>query len=651
MITALYTPNTRVSFNGLPAIATPLPQNYLCLTFDTVAQAPAVLTEEQVYKYFGKNLHLLSEKTVAPVKLSFTLEERLEVDRRSAYIKRLKEVSRKGGCGGVKLRQAVIDEVSRQIGDLKKVSPAQLARWYKQAETHSQGVAATVKTKARQRRSNFPQEVIDLAILAIDRYYLLTSKPTKQFAFDCFVDDVKAQLGEDANYPSYVTFSKWIDMMTPPMDLIEARHGKKAAREAKRDAINRFYVDRIHERAEADAVHLAVGIVDDNQNYLGTVTLFVVIDCHSRAITGIQAQIGRGESSASVIDCFRNAISVKNAEEYSDEVVNDWPMYGSPSYIATDGGSGYAAHETVAFCQDAETEVVIVETGKGWKKPFVESFFRTLRTNFAKTLPGYCGKYTDQRQLDKTVQEQACLTLEQFESALVHWIVDEYHQSPHRGLDGKTPYQVWKESAEHFPPMLPANYERIQYTKGQTEVRVIQGEQGNKGVVINNVDYNDIEGRLKAIASRLKQMGEDQQVVCEYSPNNISSINIVDPFTDEIFIAYAKDDRVHEHMSLAEYQAKYSTPKKVKGYGHKRVAKDSIVLQEAHERHQQKVKHTSKRSCPANTDEIEGKMLRNATPDEPSVHSPNVKEEKPTTENGSKWNDGSSSRKKEYVYV
>ena len=650
MITALYTPNTRVSFNGLPAIATPLPQNYLCLTFDTVAQAPAVLTEEQVYKYFGKNLHLMSEKTPAPLKLTFTLEEQLEIERRMAYIKRLKEVSRKGGCGGVKIRQAVIDEVSRKIGDLKKVSPAQLARWFKQDATHSQGIAATVITQSRQRRSNFPQEIIDLALQAIDQYYLIPSKPTKQFAFDCFVDDVIEQLGEDTDYPSYVTFSKWIDMMIPPMDLILARHGKKAAREAKRDAVSRFYVDRIHERAEADAVHLAVGIVDDNQNYLGTVTLFVVIDCHSRAITGIQAQIGRGESSASVIDCFRNAISVKNAEEYSDEVVNDWPMYGSPSYIATDGGSGYAAHETVAFCQDAESEVVIVETGKGWKKPFVESFFKTLRTNFAKTLPGYCGKYTDQRQLDKTVQEQACLTLAQFESALVHWIVDEYHQSPHRGLDGKTPYDVWKESAEHFPPMLPANYERIQYTKGQTEVRIIQGEQGNKGVVINNVEYNDIEGHLKAIASRLKQMGEDPQVVCEYSPNDISTINVVDPFTDEIFVAYAKDKRVHEQMSLAEFQAKYSKPKNKKGYGRSRVAKNSAVIQEAKGRHKQKMKHTPKRSSPANTDEIEGKMRRHATPNEPSVHSPDVTEEKTTTETDSKWNDGSPTRKKEFGY-
>ena len=362
-------------------------------------------------------------------------------------------------------------------------------------------------------------------------------------------------------------------------------------------------------------------------------------------------EIGRGESSASVIDSFRHAISIKEPDTYSNEAQCDWPMYGSPEKIATDGGPGYTSVETASFCLESESQLEVVATGKGWNKPYIESFFATLRQQFAKSLPGYCGKYADQRELDFTVKQQACMTKEQFESALTHWIVDEYHQSPHKGLLGKTPYETWKEGALLFAPSIPANYNRIRYTKGQVEQRTIQGEHGGQGIMINNLYYSDEEGILKGIHAQLKQQGKEKRVTCEYSPNDISSINIINPTTHEVFVAYCHNPNVYERMTLAEYQAKYPQPKKKKGFGHLRVARDSQVLKDVQELHRKKTQPKAKKSRSFKSDELTDQIKHNQDHYvEPNPFHDDVPEDQ--TQQAAKGSNGSNAynRQESYSY-
>lgn len=604
MLKAIYKPNARVLFDHKPADVTVLPNNKICLSFIGL-DFTTVLTETQIHQYFGNKLKLMSDKKPTHKPLNLTLEQQLEFDRRQAYINELKRVSKTGGCGGDKLRLSVIKRVKEEIKDPNPPSKATLARWYQTALAHSQGVAATILKNKRIRRSGFSDDVKDLFIRAVDMFYLHTGKPTIQYAYDHFKVLLDETLGEDADRPCYHTFRKWIYDLIHPLDMIAQRDGKKAVRAARRNNVQKLIAEHIHERAEADAVHLAVGIVDDHDNYLGTVTLYAIIDCYSRAITGIKVQVGRGETTASVIDCVRHAISEKAPDSYSHEAVNDWPMYGSPCKIVTDGGPGYSSLKAVSFYLDCESQHELAETSKGWRKPFIESFFSTLRAQFAKTLPGYCGKYTDQRELDHTVEQQACMTKAQFESALTHWIIDEYHQATHSGLDNnKTPYQVWEESALEYPPNIPANYQRLLLTKGEELPRKIMGDAGNQGVQINYLKYNDVKGHLQAIYAQLKQQRQDPYVMCEYSPNDISYINVFDPFTDEVFMVDCVDPRVDVDMSLAEFQTKFPPQKKDKGFGRVRIDQKSEVLNEARDRHHKKTKPKPKKSKTFKTDEL-----------------------------------------------
>lgn len=598
---SLYTAGTRVRYQDALAIITPLPDDQIALSFEELDIKPHVMPLKEAEREFGKTLHLHKQRKVVTQQIDYSIADMVEIKRRKAYVDELLLVSKSGGPGGAKLRQSVIDRVKYRLDDPKGVSPAQLARWLETVQTHSLGVAATLRQPTQTRSSQFSDEVRDLALQAIDDYYLQPGCPNVQFAYDCYIDDVNEHLGEKIKRPCYQTFCYWVQSIHP-IEAITQRHGLKAAREAKRNAVKKLVVDRILERVEVDAVNLAIGLRDENGNYLGLVTLFVAFDCRSRSVLGIQLQVGRGESAASVIDLYKHAIGPKGPGSYSLEALFDWPMYGLPEVIVSDGGAGFTAIKTQAFCLYAGTQTQIVEAGMGWKKPYIERFFGTLRQQFASTLSSYCGKYTDKRVLDASVREQASMTPAQFHDALTHWIVDEYHQSPHKGLGGNTPYQVWKKEAQIFPPMLPENYELIRHSNGDIRSRIIQG---HKGVGIENMQYNDVGGRLNLIGMRLKEKGEEARVTTEYSPNDISSVTIVDPFTEETFQALAVDDRVREGMSLREFKEAYPTLKKNKGYGHSRVARKSAVIAAANKEHKKKLQEAkSRKSQSAHEDEV-----------------------------------------------
>lgn len=602
MSQSVYLDGMRVLYDNQPAEVSILPKKRVAFSFTHLEVAPVIHSLSDAVTMYGKRIHKALPRTPAKQNIAIAQEDLVEIARRQAYVDALIAESPKRGPGGTKRRERVIKRVQSQIQDPIGVSVAQLARWVKAHNQHAHGLASTLPKRRRKRESSFTDEQFDYALEKIDQYLLCDPQPPVQFAYDCYCNDVWNDFGKDAPRASYETFNKWYKQLFWE-DVMTATKGRRATRAAKRKALRRLIVDRILERVEADAVNLAIGLVDDKGHYLGSVTLFAVIDCRSRAILGIQVQIGRGESSASVIDCFKHAISPKSPESYSAEAQYDWPMYGSPERWVTDGGAAFLAFNVQGFCLNVSGQTNVVEVAAGWKKPFIESFFSRLRRQFACALPGYVGKYTGERASDLTMQEKATLTPDEFYSLLTRWIVDEYHQTPHRGLGAdRTPYQEWTSQAEIYPPMLPPDFARIQHIRGDVQKRKIVGDVGHLGITINKVRYNDPDGRLKNIHMAMKSQGMDPLVTCEYSPNDISAISVTDPFTEESFVVETYDDRVRSGMTLVEFQAQNPARTRDKGYSHERVAQKSNVLAAARERSFANVRaRQSRKSTPANT--------------------------------------------------
>ncbi|PXX93235.1 hypothetical protein DIT71_00035 [Marinobacter vulgaris] len=611
MISSIALTGNRVSYRGLLATVTVLPDTSVALTFDDDRHKTLIKARADLEAEFHKTLHLIPKHQVAaPKALDLSLMDLDELNRRSAYVKELRRVTTKNHIGGIKIRRQVIARIAREIGDSHPVSPAQLARWSADANQSPHGVAVTLNKGTRRRKSSFSQDIQDFALEMIDDHYLKLGKPTVQHAYNCFIEELEAKFEAGSSFPRVEppcreTFRKWIKGMEDPIEKIRKREGKRAAKEASRNATKKVRIDRILERVEADAVNLAIGVKDEAGRYLGPVTIFAVMDCYSRSILGLVVQVGRGESSGSVIDSYKHAICPKPIDYLPSSVESDWPMYGAPEVIISDGGTGYASIATQAFVIDAGSESRIVETYAGWRKPFIERFFLTLRRGFAQNLRSYCGKYTDRPNLDATIQEKASMTLGQFRTALHEWLLDTYHHSPHRGLEGRTPYDVWENQVSDWPPYLPTHFERIQLTKGEIRTCTISSEHCHQGVRVNNLQYNDPEGRVKLIGMRLKQRGFEPEVTVQYTYNDVSSVNVIDPETDEIIQAFVTDESIPAGMSYAELEVRRGRTYKDKGFTGKPRAKSSKTVQEANNEHDAQMRScASRKSSRAPTEKI-----------------------------------------------
>lgn len=631
-----------------------LPNDWVSFTAKKLNMKPISLTIQEAVGRLHQSIFPADHKQEVSYKLELSESDVIEIQRKQVYVDELLYRSKTGGPGGTKLRQEVIKHVRSQYPeDSLGASPAALARWLHAYQNHPHGLASTLRKPCKTRASRFSDEEREYAIQKMEQYLFVDQKPTLQEVFDKYVDDLKEEYGEDANYPCYKTFSDWVGKYLNPFDLLKTQYGKRTFNSETRIALKRYAPKKILDRVEADAVSLAVGLIDEEGHYLGRVMLFTVIDCYSRAVLGVQVQIGTGERESSVIDSLKHAISYKDPDSYSDEAVNDWPMHGGFVRVVVDGAAAFKGLRTQSFIQETTGQSQIVQTYSGHKKPFVESFNNTLRRTFAKTLPGYLGKQDDQKKLDVSIEDCACMTLDQFYDALTHWIIDEYHQAPHSGLGGDmTPHKKWVENAHKYPPQFPSNYEQIRYRKGDVKRCKISGQNGHLGITLNYLRYND-DGRLQDIHMRMEAMGDEAYVTCEYSPSDITSVTVIDPFTEEAFEVKTYDERVKDGMTLAEFKAAYPPPKKVKGYGRSRVSRTSKTIAAAKAVCEKKKKALrGKKSTPANTDGIREKMdefRAHPSPDETSVKA--EKPADPVTESHSEDDDEILKSKKGLDYV
>ncbi|WP_341939648.1 hypothetical protein [Marinimicrobium sp. C2-29] len=604
MNASLKTVGTRVSYHNTVGRILASTEEHIVIDFDSYSE-PKIIDISTAERALGKTLMLMKPGIIeSRFRDVMTVKEEIDVARKSQYVKELEKVSGKRKVGGSKIRKRAIMRCAKALNDSNPPSPATLARWARDEYDHSLGVARSCLTARKRRFPSYP-ELRDAAMECIDEHYLTTSLPTYQYVFDIFVVKMKKDGYEVNSLPCYQTFINWIDEIDPFEQSLK-RLGRKATRATRRNAVKKLKTERPLERVESDALSLAIGLVDDDGLFLGYVTLFFVLDCHTRSILGYQMNIGRGEPSSCVIDAYRHALCPKPVGTFSKECESDWPMYGAIECAVSDGGKGYSSVETQSFLKVAGSSSEILATYSGWEKPYIERFNGTVRTQFAQNLPGYCGR--DPRKIaDATIREQAVMTPAQFKAKLERWIVDEYHHTEHSGINYKAPYQAWTEFYQESgdSPMVPANLEAIQLPFSEELWRKISGDVCHQGIAIGNVRYNDSEGHLKRIGLKLRSRGEPAFVKASRSIMDISVVKIVDPFTDERHLIPANDSAIEPGMSLAEFEAKRVKGYKNKGHHHVRVLADDDDIKELRLKHSAKVrKHRERKAITATPDDL-----------------------------------------------
>ena len=114
---------------------------------------------------------------------------------------------------------------------------------------------------------------------------------------------------------------------------------------------------------------------------------------------------------------------------------------GQPARLYVDNGTGYRSHQLALVCAKLGIALIHARPYQPAGKGKIERYFRTLR-----------GSWLAHLDLD------AVDSVDDFNRRLWAWVEGEYHQAPHRGLDGETPLDRWAATGAEvrYPDPGPA---------------------------------------------------------------------------------------------------------------------------------------------------------------------------------------------------
>lgn len=352
--------------------------------------------------------------------------------------------------------QNTIRIVAESTNDSSPPSSSTCFRWLKEAMQNpaklsdQNGKGSRGDYSAPENREAF-SEVVDDYFLR--RNPLTPATLWKKFEerFDELVRDSSSTIKKITER----TFRTWLGALNQ-LQVIHKQQGARAAAEAMRSDRQSHEPVELLDRVEIDAIHINLWHQGTDYKIRSKIIVYMAIDVSTRMITGFYVQVDDEDKSkylGETLDGYRWCI-LNSIEEKED--VDQWPARGLFSILVGDSVLVLTSNAFDQFAACLGICIKNVAVGKGWHKPFIERFFGTLRKRFLMGLEGYIGKRNQPTGISASVAPDDVLTIQQFKEALHDFIVDDYHHTPHAGLGGKTPYEMWCEKEDAgAEPLIP----------------------------------------------------------------------------------------------------------------------------------------------------------------------------------------------------
>ena len=193
-----------------------------------------------------------------------------------------------------------------------------------------------------------------------------------------------------------------------------SRHGlmdKKLGTPTSKDR-RRFAFEKAGELWMSDVMHGPAVMADGRKRKS---YLLALLDDATRIIP--YAAFALSENTAAFLPVLRQAVLRR----------------GVPTRLYVDNGAAYRSHHLSLVCAKLGTALIHARPYQPQGKGKQERWFRTVRM-----------------QLLSTLAPADTASLEALNRRLWAWVEAEYHQSPHRGLDGVTPLDRWTMSAQNI---------------------------------------------------------------------------------------------------------------------------------------------------------------------------------------------------------
>lgn len=467
--------------------------------------------------------------SVAPDLRCLSEREQVQVKRRLRYVLAIERSFRQAGgsfISTVNVLRSHIDSAAERLKDPSPPSPATAWRWW---STFSP-TRSPMKLRDRRGRNAPKSDIQAFGVFeeSVNEIFLNEQKYPAKRVYSRLkekISRINAYASEDQHIrlPAKATVYRWINRLYYAV-VRKAREGKAVTEKELRVAKDHVKVQHVLERVEIDHSPLDVQIIDKASGLvLGRAWLTLAIDRRSRCVLGFFLGFNP-PSGYSVLACLRRAILPKTAIlRRFPQIRSDWPCHGVMDLIACDNGMDLHANDVEAAALAMSIEVLFCGVEHPEMKGAVERIFRTLSEDLIHQLPGTT--FSNPRKRGKYNSEaKAAIDLETATLLITKWIVDWYHNRPHRSLQGKTPLEVWTELARDRVIELPANPRDLDVIASHSSRATLF----HYGVQVDNLFYNS-----DVLRDIRWELGGTPVLAVRYREEDVGSVYVQDPRSQE----------------------------------------------------------------------------------------------------------------------
>ncbi len=440
---------------------------------------------------------------------------------------------------------ASVKERAKEVG----VSDRSLYRWI-QAYNSLGSIAGLVDRKRGWAKGNsrLSKEQDELVTVIINEFYLHKQRPTIEQTIR-EVQRVASQKGIES--PSRRTIRQRI-LRISEEERLRKRGQKEKAKNKFTPKPNNFpNVDFPLSVIQIDHTPVDLIIVDNQyRKPIGRPFLTLAMDVYSRMITGYYLSLD-APSVTSVAMCIARSILPKERLLLTHNVKGEWAVFGYPNKIHVDNGADFRSLDLSKSC---EAHGIALEFRPVGRPEFGGHIERVIGT-FMKEVHGLSGTtFSNTKEKDTYQSEaEAVMTLDEFETWLINYIVNVYHKRVHSALS-MSPVQKWRlgifGDKDHVGcgyPQMPVDEQTLLLDFLPSERRTIQ----HNGVTIDGLRYYDVA--LNTYINDSDERGKSKEFLFRRDPRNIGKIWFYDPKLKRYFpIPFA--DQSLPDMSIWEYK-------------------------------------------------------------------------------------------------
>ncbi|MGY6246928.1 Mu transposase C-terminal domain-containing protein [Bosea thiooxidans] len=196
----------------------------------------------------------------------------------------------------------------------------------------------------------------------------------------------------------------------------------------------------------------------------------VALDVATGAVLGLRiAPSANGRTNCAVLKMVG-----MDKSRFSDAVgaLSPWRQALTPETVATDGGKGYVNDHFRRRVADLGATHLVPPGGTPQMRAYIERLFLTMRVQLATRFKGQTFMDVVDRG-DYPSEQRKNMLPEAIAAALVRYIVDQYHNTPHEGLGGETPLAAWDRLTNMFGVVPPPSAEKRRHVFGEDIERTL----------------------------------------------------------------------------------------------------------------------------------------------------------------------------------